>query len=232
MSRATIWLAVIGGACASAVAAAPGPEPANAIILTEGSNRGMTVGLRSDLRESFTPGAHDAAAVAEMFKSLCLDTRFDPAALRAAAERAGFMARAITLGGGKQPGFTLTSYMLPSARVSIYDGSDAGLKQQPVAIRDRGVTVASGYGPYKATGRQCNLDLRAGGLGPIEPFVTRLNAHLGASPTKRVSKPGYADGQWSWGGAGAPATVAFAVVGLNKANQLIHVVLREVTAAK
>lgn len=228
--RCLVWGLAVG----VPVGAAAAPADGDLILLSDKSGRGMTIGAQEDLRESFAPGTYDGARIADAFKALCVDTQFDPSRLRAAAEATGmgFVARELTRGGSKKAApFALTTMVSPSARASIYLGQDAGLKGQPILIRDRGIYVGSGYGTYRATGRQCNLDLRVTGFSAVTALVEQLNRHLGAAPAKLASKAGFADGHWNLTAGGAPARVSFAVVGMSKPNQLVHLVLQETPVA-
>lgn len=215
-----------------AAQAAPGQ---NLFILSDDSGRGMTIGEQVDSREHFAAAAHSGPDIADEFKRLCWDTKLDAAALAAAgsASRWGYNADSVTFEGGKKtPAFTQAVLAAPSARANIWTGDDVGLKGKPILIRDRGALVTSGYGPFKAAGRQCNFDLKTTALSDPAALVARLTEHLGQAPAKLVTKKSFADGHWNVSMDGRPMRVFFSVVDVNKPSQLVHLVLQDIADEK
>jgi len=200
------------------------------IILSDNYGRGISIGTQTDSRERLEPASVSGVQIADEFKRLCLDTNLDPAALvnAGAASSWGFSAVEVSLPQqGKVPAFRQSVLSSPSARASIWLGDDAGLRKRPILIRDRGALVTSGYGPFKASGNQCNLDLRASGLVTVEAFVARMSEHLGVRPTKLVAKRSFADGHWTAPTVGGPPMrVSFSAVDLTRSWQLVHIVLQ------
>jgi len=218
-----VMLAAIAGASIAAAAPADGPI----VILSDEDGRGINVGAQQDARKDFAPGNYAATDLADAFKKLCIDTAFDPSAL-AAASALDLAPGQISLEAeGKIPAFEQNVLQSASARVSIWTGDDAGLKKRPILIRDRGALVTSGYGPFKALGKQCNLDAKLSGLSSVDAFVARMSANLGAQPTKLTAKTSYADGYWTLPG---DVRVSFAAVDLNKSAQLLHVTAQAIPA--
>ncbi len=219
----------------AAGAAQASPDPA-LLILSDDSGRGMTIGEQVDSREGYSAGAHSGAEIADEFKRLCWDTKLDAAALASAGASSSWGYRTDTVAfepSKKEPAFAQAVLTAPSARASIWAGSDAGLKGKPILIRDRGALVSSGYGPFKAAGKQCNFDLKTTALADPAALVTRLTQHLGQAPAKLVSKKSFADGHWTVTSAdNQPVRVSFSVVDVNKREQLVHLVVQEAAAGK
>ncbi|MDB5693150.1 MAG: hypothetical protein JWO81_2213 [Alphaproteobacteria bacterium] len=226
MSRLKQILVLVASAAASAGSAAPPAGPI--IILSDEYGRGINIGGQVDARQSFAPGSYAAADLADAFKKLCLDTAFDPAALGGTASVLDLVPGQIVLASdGKTPAFEQGVLQSPAARVSIWTGDEAGLRKRPILIRDRGALVTSGYGPFKALGKQCNFDAKLSGLSSVDAFVMRMSADLGAQPAKLVAKGSYADGYWTLTG---DVRVSFSAVDLNKPAQLLHVVAQVIPA--
>jgi hypothetical protein len=231
--RAARWALLLLASVGGATAAAP-PAEGPIVILSDEDGRDMNVGAQADIRERFEAAAYAGADIADEFKRLCLDTAFSPDALAAAGAKSawGLTAGSIVLpAGGKLPAFEQPVLQSPSVRVSMWLGTDAGLAKRPILIRDRGAMVTSGYGTYKAPGRQCNFDAKLSSLASVDAFVARMNANLGVQPAKLVSKPSFADGSWLLTGAGGETRrVFFSAVGLNKPEQLLHIVVQSLPA--
>jgi hypothetical protein len=202
------------------------------IILSDEDGRGMTIGAQVDSRTDYVPADLSGRQIADEFKRLCLDTNFDKAALSAAADTSELdftQSRVALPATGKLPAFDYDLAAAPSARAGIWLGDDTGLKGRPILIRTRGALVASGYGPFKARGRQCNFDLKVRGLVSAEELAARISEHVGGTPAKLVLKSSFADGHWTFSRAdGIPLRLSFDVVDMNKPRQLVHIVLQEV----
>jgi hypothetical protein len=201
------------------------------IILSDEDGRGMTIGAPVDSRTDYVPADLTGRQIADEFKRLCLDTNFEKAALSAAADSSelGFTMSHLALPAVKKgPAFDYELAIAPAARAGIWLGDDAGLKGRPLFIRTRGAQLTSGYGPFKARGRQCNLDLKVRGLVAADELAARLSEHVGASPAKLVLKSSFADGHWTYSRAGVSLRVSFSVVDMDTPRQLVHVVLQEV----
>ena len=199
-------------------------------ILSDDSGRGMTIGQQVDLRDSFAPVAMDGQQIADAFKALCLDTKLDPASFEAAAKASSLkLAKRDILLPALKKGveFRFADFGSDSARASLWTGDDNGLKDRPIVIRSRGALVSSGYGPFKAAGAQCNLDLKVSGLNSVDALAGALSQHLAAQPAKLVSKPGFGDGYWEIKTDAGPARVSFDAVDLKKSAALVHLVIQK-----
>jgi hypothetical protein len=206
---------------------------ASIVILSDGDGREMNVGLQEDAREAFEPASLSGEQIADEFKRLCLDTAFAPDAFAAAGAQSPLSLEAGTIAlpaAGKTAAWDQPVLQSDSARVSLWLGDDSGLKKRPLMIRTRGVTLASGYGPYKAQGKQCNFDLKLSSFA-ADNFVARMNEHLGAQPAKLVSKESFADGHWLIPGTGGESIrVSFDAVDMKKSAALLHIVAQTVAA--
>ncbi|HEX9965011.1 MAG TPA: hypothetical protein VGB04_08505 [Allosphingosinicella sp.] len=229
MSPRNVLVALLFAAAAPAAAA---DIHAPIVILSDEDGRGINIGLQEDAREAFEPAAYSGAQIADEFKRLCLDTAFAPEAFAAAGAQSPWRLAPGTIAlkpAGKIPGWEQPVLQSGSARVSLWLGDDGALRKRPLMIRSRGALVMSGYGPYKARGKQCNLDLKLSGF-TADAFVARMNENLGAQPAKLVSKGSFADGHWLLSAAaGGTIRVTFDAVDLKKSEQLLHVVAQTVT---
>jgi hypothetical protein len=224
MGHVRRMLILAAAAASTASAAAPaGPI----VILSDEYGRGINVGAQEDAREAFTPGAYAAADIADAFKKLCIDAAFDPNALAAGSALDLTPGQVALAAEGKTSAFEQEVLQSASARVGIWTGDDSGLRKRPILIRDRGARVTSGYGPFKALGKQCNLDAKLSNFASADAFVSRMSADLGVQPAKLTAKPGYADGYWSLPG---DVRVSFSAVDLNKPAQLLHVTAQVIPA--
>jgi hypothetical protein len=202
------------------------------VILSDEDGRGINIGLQQDAREAFEPAAYSGEQIADEFKRLCLDTAFAPDAFAAAGAQSPWQLASGTIAlpaAGKIPAWDQPVLQSGSVRASLWLGDDSGLRKRPILIRTRGALVTSGYGPFKAEGKQCNLDLKLSGFSTADAFVARMNANLGVQPVKLVSKGSFADGHWLVPGAGGERVrVSFDAVDLKKSSQLLHVVAQVV----
>ena len=215
----------------SAPAAAESDDDTPIVILSDEDGRGMHIGLQDDARDAFEPASWSGEQIADEFKRLCLDTAFAPDAFAAAGARSPWSLEPSTVSleeAGKVPAWDQPVLESGSARASLWLGDDSGLKKRPMLIRTRGVNIGSGYGVYKARGKQCNLDLKLSGF-QAEAFVARMNANLGAQPVKAVVKESFADGHWVLPGTGGESVrVSFDAVDMKKSAALLHVVAQTV----
>jgi hypothetical protein len=229
---ASALAAMLCPASAPAVAS-PVLNDAPIVILSDEDGRGINIGLQEDAREAFEPASLSGEQIADEFKRLCLDTAFAPDAFAAAGAQSPWSLEAEIISlpaAGKTPAWDQPVLQSGSARASLWLGDDSGLKKRPLMIRTRGVNLASGYGPYKAQGKQCNFDLKLSSFA-ADRFVVRMNEHLGAQPAKLVSKESFADGHWLIPGTGGESIrVSFDAVDMKKSAALLHIVAQTVVA--
>lgn len=204
-------------------------SPDNLFILSDDTGRGMTIGRQVDSRDAFVAADMSGEQAAALFKTICLDTQFDKRAVSATAEANGFTRRQIVLPAlRKDVEFRFEDFTTASSRASYWPGDDAGLKNRPIAIRTRGAIVMSGYGPFKASGQQCNLDVALADLASVDGLAAALQATLGKAPAKLVSKDGFGDGYWITTQNDIPVRVSFDAIKLKRPPVLVHMVIQQV----
>jgi hypothetical protein len=206
------------------------------VILSDEDGRGINIGLQEDAREAFEPAAYSGEQIADEFKRLCLDTAFSPEAFAAAGAQSPWHLDSGTIAlpaAGKVGAWEQPVLRSGSVRASLWLGDESGFRKRPILIRTRGALVSGPYGPFKASGKQCNLDLKLSGLSTVDGFVARMNANLAMEPAKLVSKAGFADGHWLLARPGSETVrVSFDAVDLKKEAQLVHVVAQSVPEKK
>ena len=213
-----------------AVTPAVAQDAGNNVVLSDEYGHGMVIGTPADATAGLTPAMLSGQQIAAEFSRLCLT---DPATVgtRIAASPWQFApADAVFPASKKSPAVTVAQWRGPSTRVSTTTGDAAalaGLKGQPLSIRDRGVVITGGYGSYKAAGVQCNLDVNTTGLSDGQGLADALTAAIGQAPAKLVVKPGFADGYWQMPAAnGATRRVGFSAVDFKKSNQPVHLTVQ------
>ncbi len=214
-------------------AATAQPVSAATMILSEGYGRPMTIGSQDDAREALQPVPLSGVAAVEAFHALCLAGGFKPEAFATAVQASALQLQAEQVQFepvGKTPAYAHDRFVAPGAIVSWWDGNELGLKGRPIGIRDRGAIVASGYGPFKAVGRQCNVSMKLAQAGDLQAMADRIGAITGGTPIKVVVKPKWADGSWQV--PNSTLRVSFAVVDAGKPAALVHFTVQDIEGAK
>lgn len=183
-------------ACLTLLAAAglAGPGSAQTLVLTKDDGRPLVVGdggLQADLTAPLT----DVAASVAMFRQVCLP---DPAgaAARIDAAPAGLTRADVVLPPeGNQAEVRVPHYLGAGMSLTVWTGDETGLKGRAIAIPSRGSTTTGPYGPFRATGAQCNMVLLLPNFAAMAQVSDALTAALG-SPAKLVAKSSFADGHW------------------------------------
>ena len=211
---------------------AQSPSPA-ALILSEKFGRPMTVGSQQGARAALQASDLSGVAAVELFHALCLTGEFDAASFTKAVEGSAtkLTAQEVTLEPeGNTPAFRQNRYVAQGVLASWWNGSEDGLENRLIAIRDRGVTTTGKYGSFKAAGRQCNVSMTLAQVGDLQTMADRLGALTGGVPIKVVIKPKWADGSWAL--PGSAKRVSFAVVDAGTRAALVHFTIQEIEGAK
>ncbi|OYU15572.1 MAG: hypothetical protein CFE37_05505 [Alphaproteobacteria bacterium PA4] len=225
--------AVILPALLSASAALAQASPGATIILSDRYGRPMTVGSQDDARDALQSGALSGVAAADAFHALCLAGGFKPEAFAQAAQAPALklQAQKVELEPiGKTPAYAQDRFVAPGIVASWWDGNEVGLKNRAIGIRDRGAVVASGYGPFKAVGRQCNVSMKLAQAGDLQAMADRIGAITLGTPEKIVVKPKWADGSWMI--PNSTLRVSFAIVDADKPAALVHFTVQDIEGAK
>jgi len=193
----------------------------------------MTVGSHQDAREALPPSALSGVAAVDAFKALCLSDAIDEAGFAKIAQASPLQlqSQVVVLEPlGQTPTYTSTRYVGQGVIASWWSGDDKGLKNRPIGIRDRGASTTSVYGPFKASGRQCNVSMKLAQVGDLQSMADRLGAAAGGASMKVVVKPKWADGSWAM--PGSAKRISFAVVDAETSSALIHLTVQEIEGAK
>ena len=174
--------------------AASAPLTAGSLVLTEGGGRPLTIEAAGvgELEVSQL----DGTALADEFVRLCLP---DPAGAyaRASASPLGLELADATLPAfGKAPEAKYPIGRSYSAKLTVWNGDDGPLSKRPISIPSRAYVVTSQYGPFRATGEQCNLLVKVRDFMAAGQISDALTRKFGV-PGKLVAKRTWADGFWT-----------------------------------
>ena len=170
------------------------PARAQTLVLTKDDGRPLVVG-NGGLQADLTTPVTDVAASVAMFRQACLP---DPAgaAARIEAMPAGLTRADVVLPPeGKQAEVRVPHYLGTGMSLTAWNGDENGLKGRAIAIPSRGSATTGPYGPFRATGAQCNMVLLLPDFAAVAQVSDALAAALG-TPVKLVAKSSFADGYW------------------------------------
>ena len=202
---------------------------AQSVTLTVKDGRALVVGGETLLGANLAATDLDGAAIVAEFGRLCAD----PATVgdRVAASPLGLSdADAVFPAEGKQGEARVKQWRGPAAAVSAWTGDDANLKNRAIAMPSRGAVATGPYGPFRASGKQCNLVFSVRDFASVAPLIEALRATYG-EPGKLVAKNTFADGYWAASPGGAPARVNLNAPTTRNGPQPVHLSMQWIEPA-
>lgn len=203
-------------------------DGSESLVSTNKYGEPQFVTVRQAVAPAFVPADISGERLADEFKALCLDTGFDSAKLDAAVAKSGFKlaGRTLTIDAqkkGKVP-YVARIWHAAAARVHIWAGDTTGLDGYPSISRWRRGATISPFNTSRTLVPSCGLTVMARGFKSPDGFLKRLESFIGKPSTKIVTKPEWADGNWSLKDAnGVETRISYSMVDFDKAEQLLHV---------
>ena len=176
----------------------PSLATAQTATFTVKDGRALVLGGETELGGALSPTDMDAVALVDAFDKICLP---DPASAASRAAGSSLLlqpSEALLMAEGKLPEVRVPVWTSPDATLTLWDGQDTAWKGRAIAMPSRGATTTGPYGPFKASGVQCNLVVKVTDFAAAKAVTDALGAKYG-EPGKLVLKNNFADGYWQAG---------------------------------
>jgi hypothetical protein len=197
-------------------------SPLQTVTLTEAAGRPLIVGEGRTLGDGLTPATLAPDAIAAEFQRICLP---DPAGAAARVDGGALSLRSddgIFAAEGKFPEARVTQWSGPSARIALSSGTEDALKGRPIAITQRAYATTGPYGPFRASGAQCNLVVMVPDFAAATALVEALGTRFGTAG-KLVSKKTFIDGHWMVADSAPPVRINITVPTTRNGPQPVHI---------
>ena len=202
---------------------------AQSVTLTVKDGRAVVVGGEVLLGANLAATDLDGAAIVAEFGRLCANP--ETVGDRVASSPLGLSeADAVFPAEGKQGEARVKQWRGSAATVSVWTGDDANLKNRAIAMPSRAGATTGPYGPFRASGKQCNLVFGVRDFASVAPIVEALRTTYG-EPGKLVVKNTFADGFWAVSQSGAPARVNLNTPTTRNGPQPVHLSMQMVEPA-
>ena len=210
-------------------------EGTDTLIASNSYGEPLFVRIDDTVASILAPAPVDGERLAKEFKRLCLDTGFEEARLAEAVKGSSFALtnRTISVPSDKSGTYAASVWHSPEARVQIWSGDLAPLKNRETLSRWRGGMTSSPFKASRVLAPACNITVMATGFTNPAAFLTAVSGFVGAEPKKAVTKPDWADGNWSIANSdGSETRIVYSMVDFDKSEQLLHVGVARVAGKK
>lgn len=210
-------------------------EGTDTLIASNSYGEPLFVRVDDTVAPIFAPAPVDGDRLAKEFKRLCLDTGFDEARLAEAVKGSSFALtnRTISVPSDKSGAYAASVWHSPEARVQIWSGDLAPLKNRETLSRWRGGMTSTPFKASRVLAPACNVTVMATGFTDPATFLKAVSGFVGAEPKKAVTKPDWADGNWSIANSdGTETRIVYSMVDFDKSEQLLHVGVARLAARK
>lgn len=180
-----------------ALLALSGNASAQSITLTDDSGRPITIGSGEVYGAGLAVTKLQPAQIAASLKGLCTP---DPDGAYARAANSAFElgeSEVVLPAVGKVAEARVKTWSGPSATLSTWNGDDVPFKGRPMAINSRAYATTGPYGPFHASGGQCNVVIAVSSFADVAPIAAAISDAFGVQPAKLVVKNTFADGYWT-----------------------------------